>query len=983
MSEKSPGGGTERTGTLTAIIPQDTSTGVYEIAFGITAKELTLILLPVMVELVLIIRFFSPAVWQMWLIIGTASAALLLIRWAPAHITPREVAVSRIGSLWARLRMPLTDDATHAVPGVVAVHPEGQAVERADGAQVALFEVEPSNASQEGPEARGTRALRLARALDSKLSKTDTPAKVSIRRRPPDPDRQVEDLRQAGDDGHTYGEDERAVAIDQSNNTLVQLGEAGVRERRVFVATWVPARRWLSRTRFATTAEEERADQFDALERRAGLVEAAVRSVAEPRRLGTDDTVRVLREFWTGTEGPNFTDTDRGGLLPTAYAPAFLDAHHKHAEVADMVTATLWAPGWPKYPDPGFLAPVLDAEGIEGDMTWFVGPTGRQRKMAELGARAGKATTEEGRKAEGGDGASAGDAARLGSELLHMRDHMRDDGVDSSEVSFYVTLRAEDTETLAEYRDDLLDAATEAGVDLRPASGATRQQAGLVSTSPIGADRLFQAMRGLLDRLPDRGGVLAELPFLRTGTRTRKDMPPGSVGAMLPFAGGVRQDDHGVLYGMARSSAGNALGLLQVAREELTSPHRFFVGRSGSGKTFRATVNLVEELIRHPRRKAIILDIAENFDGVVRLFGGQKVRLGETKINPFQTTEGADLDRQVTMLTNMFHIFLGENAREGTAEAVRPTLSAAIREAFDRAGVETTDGTVTGMDRQAVMADLNDALEGMHNAPEDYTVRATDTEVKELREHAGLLLSRFKPFKESGNYGFMVVPRDAPETAADLDARVVLYDMSRYVNAGGAEKGMLTMLILSRALSAAGATDAFVNILADEAHDLFRDAQQAGKFESAVRAGRNSGLCFDFLSQADEDFDEEAARIIAKQCSASVWGDLGEIDDGTPERFGWSAFQAETINGSLDAGDNDAHDHAEAMVDIEGDRYLTRFEVGPVAHAAATYSEEEDGPWSAYLTDAIDQAAEEERDMLATAETEPDGETVEEPEVGA
>lgn len=246
------------------------------------------------------------------------------------------------------------------------------------------------------------------------------------------------------------------------------------------------------------------------------------------------------------------------------------------------------------------------------------------------------------------------------------------------------------------------------------------------------------------------------------------------------------------------------------------------------------------------------------------------------------------------------------------------------------------------------MADFFDTLaeveRNVEDNPKEYTARGTESEVQTLKSEAGTLISRFKEFQPDGTYSYF-----HGESEVDLYDRVVYFDMQKFEDDTTAAKGMSMALITSHAYELAKQTRGHVDLVVDEAHDLFRDAAQADQIESMVRAGRNTGLMFDFISQAGEDFDAGAAKVIAKQCSIAIWRDLGEMDVETPMEFGLTQEQAALVSGGLATGDNDAMDYSEALVDIEGDRYLIERRVSDYAARIVDYRESDDGRFDAYM----------------------------------
>jgi hypothetical protein len=264
------------------------------------------------------------------------------------------------------------------------------------------------------------------------------------------------------------------------------------------------------------------------------------------------------------------------------------------------------------------------------------------------------------------------------------------------------------------------------------------------------------------------------------------------------------------------------------------------------------------------------------------------------------------------------------------------------------------------------MEDYFETLAQMAENPREYTYKQTQTEVNALEKDIGVLLNRLKEFQPGGTYDYL-----CGESEVDMYDRVVYFDMNKFENDTSAAKGMIMALIASHSYELAKQTRGHVNLVVDEAHDLFRDAAQADQIESMVRAGRNTGLMFDFISQAGEDFDAGAAKVIAKQCSIAVWRDLGEIDEQTPLDFGLTEEQASLVSGGLATGDNDAMEYSEALVDVEGDRYLVERRVSDYAARIVDYRESDHGDFDAYMAGKSleEQRAESDRERQAGGPT--------------
>ena len=631
------------------------------------------------------------------------------------------------------------------------------------------------------------------------------------------------------------------------------------------------------------------------------------------------------------------------------YSPAFVDENNKYVELNDQFTSTIWITGWPKHPEPGLLESILSVPEIRYDISISLDSTDYHAKLDELADERQYITSSALLKEESGD-ADVEDASSLAAEKQVIREHMQDHDLECWEVSMAITLRGESEAAVTDARRTVVSRCSAMNISTTTANG--RQLAGLRTTSPI-----------------LRNDLEAE-----TRIDTRFDMTSDGVACLYPFSGYYPVEPEGTIYGMAKTgqrNTGDPIGMLQIDRFRRTAPHRFWVGRSGSGKSFDIKNHIAEEMLRNPTENTVIVDIARGFDGIVEAFNGSKILVGETTINPFEIRPPEDargteesLDDKVRLITDMFQIYMMHNAPEEQAQAIRSTIAKTVRQAYKDAGPEDdeigiTNDPETHSKQSPTMEDYFETLARMAENPREYTYKQTQTEVDALEKDIGVLLNRLKEFQPGGTYDYL-----CGESEVDMYDRVVYFDMNKFENDTSAAKGMIMALIASHSYELAKQTRGHVNLVVDEAHDLFRDAAQADQIESMVRAGRNTGLMFDFISQAGEDFDAGAAKVIAKQCSIAVWRDLGEIDEQTPLDFGLTEEQASLVSGGLATGDNDAMEYSEALVDVEGDRYLIERRVSDYAARVVDYRESDHGDFDAYMEGKSleDQRAEAEAD---------------------
>lgn len=884
-----------------------------------------------------------------------------------------------------------------------------------------------------------TRAAAFADEFDAALAKVDIDAQLSYRVRPteeaggdgaPAVDTQaLADLLQDHDDDTP--DDARAYAAEAINHAAEHVRETEVMHRRLAVVVDV---RGGSGTKgslrsaipFLQRPEDERSQQHAALADRVAKAERVATAVGGSAMvLDADGLGDTLRDYWLGdgTGGINVSDqvatedsrqiqgnadvrearddqdsaptpaervaevrtrlldaardvaSHVGGSRRTAlWGPATFDEQRKHVEVGEFYTSSLWISSWPTAPDVGLLSEVASTPGVAFDLALHVGAPDRRKKVDEIDDEMSTLSTAGWRQSQQGEDGRAGDAERQHGEKRELRDYAQEKDAEIAEVSATITVRSPDEEAVADARETIRERCRGIGVTATPAHGDHR--AALTSTAPMADDKLNRVLRSGLGELLGRWLKVS----VQLGVDTRADMPTDTLGCIVPPLHAVRQDKDGALYGLAqaRHPTGSTLspaGFLQVDRRALRAPHRYVIGASGAGKTYWETAQLFAELLRGTLSRVVIIDIAENFQGLVEAFDGSRVDPEDTLLNPFAISPGAGagLSEKVNLVADLLLIFLMNNASESRALELRPIIKKTVARTYDRVGI-TADPETHG-DPSPVFADWIDTLEAVEEDSSEVSLRDTKGEQRNFGKDAGWLLTRFTSFPDE--YGFLCPDPEAgddPEGDVDVDDRVVLFDFSEYQDKDDEAKGMLATHILSHAFRTAKRSDPgdLVGVCVDEAHDVFKDSQRAGRFEKTVRAGRNHGLAFDFLSQAAGDFSADEAEVIAEQCPVTVAGTLGaDAKEAELRKIGFNREQAHAIAGGLEPGQSDAP-FSELMITVEGDTYRTAVTTSPVMGAMIGYRESDDGDWRKHVDRALlggEEGPESESDPDASADS--------------
>lgn len=930
-----------------SIVPQDKSGGIFRGLFGLSADEAVLVVGLPLGAAAAAVRYGGFGIGDVLTKTVVAVVVLgLAVREIDHDFTPYALAMREGRRVRDRLRMPLLPGNARRETGVRATHTSEEYglayAERLDGTLVAIVGGEPRNTTRDHADEWAGTASELAHTFDAKLGKADADTQFQVSRGHAEgADVATLDARSTDDDAPRDGRTAAAAVAEHTRDRERSAGVMDTTPRAVVTASASEAadtrRGGFNRGVFAQSSGTTDA-QLRLLAKRADAATETLRTVADDVHTYDEREIReALRAAWRPHDEPLPDETTETAADETVlWGPHGVDEHRTHVELspeddaARDVVSSVWVSGWPIGPRPGILAPVLSTPGVRLEFALHPGARDRHTKADELDSqitnikrRVGSILADRGVTGEG----QARDGDRLAGSKVDLRDHAQETETEIAEVSTVLTVRARSEEVALDARDKVISRLRGVGCTATPADGD--QLRAFRTATPIGRDDLRDA---LASRLGELLSSAVKNAHVELGTPTAFDMPSGSVGCLAPTAPSVRQDDDGVIYGLAaaahpfpENSEETAAGLLQVCREDLSAPHTYRMGRSGAGKTYMESAQVTEEYLRERGAdRVMILDIAENFDGVVRTLDGDKVVFGESLVNPWAVgpEEGVDL------ITELISVVLRD--AEG-ATPPRAKVRESVRETYQREG---------DRDRPPVFGDYFDLLAEIQDGEADISVRSTEGEAEEWADDATALLGHLSQFRPGGEFGFMspdLAAGDPPEGSVDLSERVLLFDGSEFQDRGGPAKGMLSVLFLSLAYRASAGDDMTLCVV-DEAHSVFKSSAQAGRFESMVRAGRNRGLCFDFLSQADEDFNMAEARVIAKQASLVVAGNVGtEAEPGELMSFGFPREEAEEICGELKMGRDG--DYSEAVVSVEGDIYLTQYQTHPLVADLITYSD--------------------------------------------
>jgi len=143
-------------------------------------------------------------------------------------------------------------------------------------------------------------------------------------------------------------------------------------------------------------------------------------------------------------------------------------------------------------------------------------------------------------------------------------------------------------------------------------------------------------------RYQQEDGLNTVLPYGLRRIRALRTLTTESTAVLMPFRAQEIQDLGGMYYGVNTVSK----NLLICDRKKLISPHGFYLGVSGSGKSV-AMKSTLAEVVLSTEDDVIIIDAEREYGPLVRALGGEVVEISPGSahhINPLELGDGYDED---------------------------------------------------------------------------------------------------------------------------------------------------------------------------------------------------------------------------------------------------------------------------------------------------------------------------------------------------
>ena len=174
-------------------------------------------------------------------------------------------------------------------------------------------------------------------------------------------------------------------------------------------------------------------------------------------------------------------------------------------------------------------------------------------------------------------------------------------------------------------------------------------------------------------RYQQEDGLNTVLPYGLRRVRALRTLTTESVAVLMPFRAQEIQDAGGICYGVNAVSK----NLLICNRKRLISPHAFYLGVSGSGKSV-GMKNTIASIALSTDDDIIVVDAEREYGGLIRALGGEIIEISPHSphhINPLEMGDGYDADEnpiavKAEVITSILEQQMGAGTLTGSHKSI-------------------------------------------------------------------------------------------------------------------------------------------------------------------------------------------------------------------------------------------------------------------------------------------------------------------------
>lgn len=370
-------------------------------------------------------------------------------------------------------------------------------------------------------------------------------------------------------------------------------------------------------------------------------------------------------------------DKYEGLTIQDIIAPIDIEVDFNFVQVGDTYYRTLFVSGYPRFVGPNWLSPIINFE-YSLRISSFYYPVDSKIILEKLKRKIGEMEATIYQQMEGRKVVDPSLKVAL-SDAQQLQDSIAEGTEKFFHYGMYITISSKDKELLEKITRNAVSTLAAINVTAKPA--LLQQEQGLISTQPLGLDRLY----------------------------ITRNMDTTSLATTFPFVTSELTMDHGVMYGINQHNR----SLVIFDRFSLENANTVVFAKSGAGKSYFVKLEAIRSLmlgaeiiIIDPERE--YQDLCEAVDGVYISFSQDK---GD-KMNPFELSGLGDanddeLRMKLLSLQGFFRILF-----DGLNNIEMSILDRALLLTYREKGI-TLDPSTQRNANYPLLEDLYKVLKGM------------------------------------------------------------------------------------------------------------------------------------------------------------------------------------------------------------------------------------------------------------------------------
>jgi len=587
-------------------------------------------------------------------------------------------------------------------------------------------------------------------------------------------------------------------------------------------------------------------------------------------------------------------------------APTAIDWAQDHALIDQETYArTFWVETFPEEPSNGLLERLLLDTDLRADVSIHIDPYDAQEALTVMEQWISSLQVVQSDQGQ----IEAEDIQHDVDQAKFIRQMVRRNYTSLFRAGVFIRITADSDEQLRKQTNKLESVLRDAPANCGIKRATRRQEDGLVTVSPIGANEL--------------------------GTDRLSSMTSEALGSFFPFSSNYLRMEDGIEYG----THGHNNSSLLIDPWDLETGHSELVtGMPGGGKTHGTQARAMRMMKKRPDVKQVYIDPVGDMRGSAKMLDAKTITVsGETPLNPCEMhptpehilEKSPDMQPVAAKKDEVYGVI--ENfleARDVRLEMHSGLITFIIDTIFAESDIDSEDPSTHTPENSPNMRDFLGLLDRLQDKPEMFPGATTESSREKIRQYADELSVALHPFREGSTYGNLSQASDMK--LIDDTSKAVYLDLQQVEGTGDGlgKQSFIMQLLLSTLYQQSKNMDAKVEIIIDEAHYLFNDDANLAFLNQIARHQRHAGIRLVMLSQTLQEFyDNGVAEEIAGMCPIMVHHREPDLGQETAVNAGLTSEQQYYIQtaeaGKESIGDGQGYSQALVRVDEHGDYPLT------------------------------------------------------------